>query len=394
MRFAHPGGGTVHLAYGTNVHPADDVPGITDQLRRFAEPVRDRLGWPRLGVGLWLSAGAASALAGDDRLLDQLGDQLRRARLEVVTLNGFPYRRFHAPVVKHAVYRPDWADPERLRFTVDLARVLHRLLPDDVEEGSISTLPLGWRAGWSEDRAAAAHDQLLRLGDELAALAARTGRRVRVAVEPEPGCAVERTAQLVTALAGLDPEWIGACLDACHLAVGFEDPVEAVARLDAAGVAVVKAQLSSALRSVGDHRELCGFVEPRFLHQARARDGDGAVTGVDDLDQALSGGLAADGEWRVHFHVPVHIGAPSTTQAELDRTIDALLAPAPRRAVGDGGPVTRHLEVETYTWSVLPAGGPPGIAPPRDDDGLVAGLSAELAWAAGRLTDAGLTMAP
>lgn len=380
MRFRHPDGSVVHLGYCSNVHAAEDVDGVVGQLARYAAPVRAALGASRLGVGLWLPAPAAAALAADPAGLDRLRRELEARSLEVVTLNGFPYRGFHDPVVKHAVYHPDWADPARAAYTLDLARVLVALLPDDAAEGTISTLPLAWREPWDEGRAATARAALAGVADGLAALAAETGRTVRLGLEPEPGCLLETSAQAAAALAGLAPEWVGVCLDACHLAVAFEDAEAALAGVTEAGVAVVKAQVSSALRADEPRparraRRLGRFVEPRFLHQTRERTGT-AVLGVDDLDQALAGGLPGMGEWRVHFHVPVH-AAVGTTQAELRAFLAAL--------VGGAHPATRHLEVETYTWSVLPAG-----ERPANDDGLVAGLAAELAWTRDRLVELGL----
>jgi sugar phosphate isomerase/epimerase len=381
VRFRHTDGSTVHLAYCSNVHPAEDVDGIIAQLGRFAAPVRRALGAPRLGIGLWLPATAAHRLSSQPAQLTRLRRALDRCRLEVVTLNGFPYKGFHAPVVKQAVYHPDWTDPERAAYTLALARVLTGLLPDDAPEGSISTLPLGWREPWDASRADAARALLCSVGEALACLADETGRRVRLALEPEPGCVLETTAQAASALSGLAGEWIGVCLDACHLAVGFEDPVAALDRLAGLGVAVVKAQVAAALRAerpdVDEERAwLAGFVEPRFLHQTREHDRNGGVLAVDDLDEALDGGLPGAGEWRVHFHAPVHAGA-GTTQSELVEFLAALLS----------GPVpaTRHLEVETYTWSVLPPGERPG-----DDAGLVDGLVRELAWVRSQLCRLGL----
>jgi sugar phosphate isomerase/epimerase len=366
VRLRHPGGEVLHLAYCSNVHPAEDLAGVLAQLARFAAPVRRTLDVHRLGLGLWLPATVLAELH-DPAALQRLRDGLDAAGVEVVTLNGFPYGGFHAPVVKRAVYRPDWADPARLAYTLGLAWVLAALLPDDVEEGSISTLPLGWRDGW-EERAPAARAALEGLAEGLAAVHAETGRRVRVALEPEPGCTIETSAQAVAALADVAPEWVGVCLDVCHLAVQFEDPAEAVARVTGSGLAVVKAQLSSALRAsdpTASRDELAAFVEPRFLHQVRERSG-GRVHGVDDLDLALDGGLPGAGEWRVHFHTPVHVDAPGTTQSELRAAIPALVT----------APATRHLEVETYTWDVLPEGDRP-----TDDAGLVEGIARELAWA-------------
>lgn len=374
MRLRHPDGSLVHLAYCSNVHPAETVEGIVGQLRAFVPGLRAELGVGRLGVGLWIPALAAADLRSNPVARARLAGALRDTGAEVVTLNGFPYGGFHDPVVKHAVYRPDWHEPERLRYTLDLAELLTDLLPDDVADGTISTLPLGWRDRWPDT--AGALDPLKRLAECLERLAERTGRRIRVGLEPEPGCVVETTAQAAEALSALGSDLVGVCLDACHLAVQFETPDAAVAGLRAAGVPVVKAQLSAALRASEPSAWLAEYTEPRFLHQTRERTGRG-VSGVDDLDQALDGGLPGSGEWRVHFHVPVHAESERTTSAELRCTIEALVAgPAP---------VTRHLEVETYTWSVLPE-----ARRPRDADGLVRGIAAELAWTRDRLIAAGL----
>jgi len=373
VRLRHADGSLLHLAYCSNVHPADDLDGVAAQLERYTAKVRERLDVPKLGIGLWVAAPAVADAAAADRL----ADQLERLSLEVVTLNGFPYQAFHAPVVKRDVYWPHWAQDERRAYTLGLARLLAKLLPEDVAEGSISTLPLGWREGWDDAAQAAALRALADLAVELEGLAAATGKRVRLALEPEPGCTVETIAQACDAIGGLAPDWIGVCLDACHLAVQFEDPVEAVALLAAKNVPIVKTQVSSALRvpapGTPEGRELLArFDEPRFLHQVRECV-NSHVEGTDDLPEALGGGLPAQHEWRVHFHVPVNT-AEHTTQDELSATLAAL--------AGGAAPLTRHFEVETYTWSVMRDA-------PRDDEGLVAGLAGELEWTRDRLVALG-----
>src|SRR3954470_17971443 len=303
MRLRHADGSLLHLAYCSNVHPADDLDGVSAQLERYAARVRAKLVVPVLGVGLWGAAPALADAAAPERLEAQLG----RLGLEVVTLNGFPYTAFHAPVVKRDVYWPHWAQDERREYTVGLANLLASLLPIDIEEGSISTLPLGWREGWGPEEQAGALRGLADVADALSRLQVESGKRTRLALEPEPGCTVETIEQACAALRGLAPEWIGVCLDACHLAVQFESPVEAVGRLGASGVPVVKTQVSSALRvddpSSEEGRELLArFDEPRFLHQVRERV-NGSVAGTDDLPEALDGALPGRDEWRVHFHV-------------------------------------------------------------------------------------------
>ncbi|MBO0517830.1 xylose isomerase, partial [Streptomyces beijiangensis] len=163
MRFRHPDGSTVHLAYCTNVHPAETLDGVRDQLRDHCEPVRRRLGRDRLGIGLWLARNAARALITDPAALRGLRAELDQRGLEVVTLNGFPYEGFGAEEVKYRVYKPDWTDPERLAHTTDLAHLLAALLPDDVTEGSISTLPLAWRTDFDDTAADASRTALTTL---------------------------------------------------------------------------------------------------------------------------------------------------------------------------------------------------------------------------------------
>ncbi|GIG56183.1 xylose isomerase [Longispora fulva] len=374
MRLNHPDGTVVHLAYCTNVHPAEDLAGILAQLDTFAAPVRATLDADVLGLGLWLAAPVAAALAADRALRVLLRRELDARGLEVVTFNGFPYQTFHAPVVKHAVYRPDWTDRRRLDYTLDLALILADLLPDDAARGSISTLPFGWRTPWGTAEA----DGAARLLDDLARGLARQHRAIRVAVEPEPGCVVETTPQAIAALSGVDPDRIGLCLDLAHLACAWEDPARAVASLAAAGVPVVKTQVSAALE-VTDPRGaadiLSGYAEPRFLHQTRTRAG----AAYDDLPEALA--ADPDGPWRVHFHVPIH-AAPEPPLSGTTPVLRAGLAALV------GGPVALcdHLEVETYTWNVLPAD-----RRPRDDAALVAGIAAEVAFAHRELLDLGLT---
>ncbi|MFF2495325.1 metabolite traffic protein EboE [Agromyces sp. NPDC058064] len=393
----------MELSYCTNVHPAEDLEGVLDQLSRYAGPARRAAGLERLGVGLWLPAPLARRLAGDADARAQLKAALEAEGLEVRTVNAFPHTAFHAEVVKLDVYRPDWTDPRRADYTLDCAEVLAELLPDGAV-GSLSTLPLGWRFPWTATEDDAATAALARVSSGLRGLRERTGRTVRLAIEPEPGCVLDTvddvidwlTPRLGTASAfddaralpgarpgdrgeqgdpgRIDPEFVGICLDTCHLAASFADPVETVRRVRRAGLRIPKIQASAALH-VDDPSDpaarsaLAEFAEPRYLHQTRALAADGAVLRMDDLPEALDR-LRTDGPWRVHFHVPLHL-APA---APLTSTTEVL-----RRAVAEvrelfPGDET-HLDVETYTWSVLPGGA----------GDLAAGIAAELRWAVAEL---------
>ena len=259
--------------------------------------------------------------------------------------------------------------------------------------GSVSTLPFAWRTPWDDGHHRAALDNLGRLSDALEGIEASTGRAVRVGLEPEPGCVVETTAEAVERLAGVDTDRIGVSLDLCHLAVGFEDPEEALSRIAAGGFPVTKAQVSAAVHAddpadPATRRALAEFDEVRFLHQVRGRHPDGVVVARDDLPDALSGDdpladRAADGSavpWRVHFHVPLDAEPEPPLTSTRDHTRSSLTA-----LVGGASAVTDHLEVETYTWGVLPE-----HARPRTDDDLARRIAAEVGWVRDQLVHLGL----
>lgn len=368
------------LSYCTNVHPAEDFDGVVRQLREYAGPIRRRAGLETLGVGLWLPAGLARQLAGSAEDRAALRNVLDAEGLQLHTINAFPYGGFHNEVVKLDVYKPTWAERERLEYTLDCAEVLAALLPD-ATAGSISTLPLAWRESWTRDDDDAATAAFAELSSRLWDLRERTGKTVRVAVEPEPGCVLDTVADVVGWLApriqrGVDPEFVGLCVDTCHLAVSFADPAGAVRQIDAAGLRIVKIQASAALH-VTDPSDpaardaLAGFVEPRYLHQVRESQPAGIVP-ADDLDEALRD-LPGENAWRVHFHIPLH----HVPAAPLDTTVDVL-----RQTVAEVdrlpyGPEV-HLDIETYTWSVLPGA----------SVGITDGIAAEIAWAKSNLLDA------
>lgn len=311
-----------------------------------------------MGYGLWLSRRAL-----DECDVDALRAALDRAGLFVFTMNGFPYGDFHGERVKHAVYTPDWADPRRLDYSLGLAEVLAALLPEGVA-GTISTLPIGYRA-MTEAQRSAAVAMLGRAVAGLAELRERTGRGIRLCLEPEPGCVLETATDAVALFEGIEAsDHLGLCYDTCHQAVVFEDASASVGALLDAGVAIGKVQLSSALvaPTASARAALMRFDEPRFLHQVRTAGGDG----VDDLGDAHE---LPDTEWRVHFHVPIHrqrFGELGTTRAFLEAAVVALKARGAQPC----------FEVETYTWTVLPE-----AERPSGDRGLIEGIAAELAFA-------------
>jgi len=391
--------GHAHLTYCTNVHATEALPDLHRSLDRHVAAVKARISPSApFGVGLWLSHRAASALD-DPGELANLQRALAERGLYVFTLNGFPFGAFHGAPIKSAVYRPDWRDRQRLQHTDRLAELLAALLPPGVD-GSISTLPGGFAQGGvfgaDDEVAIAAH--LLEHAAHLHALEARTGKRITLAIEPEPCCHLETTEQVVaffekrlrsapalarlSALCGVShavaadigKRHLGVCLDACHAAVEYEDPQQVLDELARAEIRVAKLQLSAGLRVAradADARAaLTAFAEPVYLHQVVARRGD-VVTRYLDLPDALASATPADGsrqadasEWRVHFHVPLHRARFGPVVESTQGFVAELLA---RQRVR---PFTDHLEVETYTWDVLPE----AERPAELSDGLAAEL--------------------
>ncbi|MBB6431287.1 metabolite traffic protein EboE [Algisphaera agarilytica] len=383
------GSGTI-LGYCTNVHAGASFAQMKANLERYALPVKQRVSPDApMGVGLWLSAQAMQDAVAE-KLIPDFRAWLSEHGLLPYTFNGFPYDDFHQPVMKGKVYLPHWADRDRYDYTLGLASILAELLPDDAEEGSISTLPLGWPSsfcGRPEDypkQAQAATDQLMQLVHTLARIELDTGKHIHIDLEPEPGCILETSAGVVQffeqfLLGGADDlsvlSYLRVCHDVCHAAVMFEDQAEALQNYRDAGIKVGKAQLSSAVRVDFDTMDaetrsaaltqLHGFCENRYLHQTSIRTDDGRVNSYLDLPDALADQPQPRGEWRVHFHVPVHLdtlGPSDTTQSQIG---DYLAAIQPEDE-------THHFEVETYAWDVLPES--------LQTDDLAAGIGDELQW--------------
>ena len=358
--------GDSHLTYCTNIHPGESWPEVRANLSRYVVAVKTRVAPDQpFGVGLRLSALAATELlpvAGDlRRWLEERG-------LYVFTINGFPYGQFHGAPVKESVYRPDWLEPERLAYTNLLADVLVELLPDGVD-GTISTAPGCFRARATADAGARMADQLARCAEYFSVLEQRTGKHLTLALEPEPCCTLETLAEAVAffELHRVNRRHIGICLDACHAAVEFEQLDTAIAELARAEITIAKVQLGAGLVvapvDAVARDALLSFAEGVYLHQVVARRGDELVRFV-DLQDALADSRAFD-EWRVHFHVPIFrqlLGALRSTQGFL-----ADLLASHRRS-----PISTHLEVETYTWNVLP--------PEFRDEPIVDAVARELVW--------------
>jgi len=391
MRLNHD----LHLGYCTNVHPAETWPETLAALERWTLAIQAQLGRPGpFGIGLRLSDRAARELADPAQRRD-FRRWLDRNHCYVFTINGFPFGQFHGGRVKDAVYRPDWAEPARLEYTIRLFDLLAELMPQEIE-GSVSTLPGSFKEFvTTPEQEQAIRANLWRCVEHIADLSRRTGRRLHLGLEPEPLCLWENSAEVVSLFQQLrdehpgDPrlyEHLGVNYDTCHFAIEFEEPAEAVRRFQNAGIRLSKIHVSNALRlrpGPTALARLAEFAEPTYLHQVIVRQPEGTLVRFKDLPEALASPLVGASlpapEWRVHFHVPLH-WAPEqeldTTAGHVQGLLD-LLQGQPR--------LCSHLEMETYTWSVLPA--------PLKTRQLTEQITGEYRWMLGQLSSRGLAPA-
>lgn len=370
--------GAPHLTYCTNIHAGESWAEIEAALAGALPRIKQEVSPDRaMGVGLRLSGRAAGELAAAEtraRFKTFLAD----GGFYVFTVNAFPYDSFHGTRVKERVYEPDWRSPERLRFTNEVADILADIAPQGIAP-SISTVPGAFRTNVTSPadvtniaegfvHAAAHLDSILR----------DCGRTIVLAIEPEPACFLETTAEgvrffedhlfapaartLFARLTGTPVaraeaalrRHLGLCFDVCHSAVAFEETTAALEAVRRAGIAVAKLQLSAALSAPGEpthvERLLSRFDDGIYLHQTIQRR-DGAITRHTDLSDAFKAARRgeAGGEWRVHCHVPVFLDrfdALGSTQMNLREAL----------ALCRTREISPHLEVETYTWNVLPDG--------------------------------------
>ena len=295
-------------------------------------------------------------------------------------MNGFPYGPFHAQAVKENVHAPDWRNEERVRYTLRLIQILEHLLPDGIA-GGISTSPLSYKA-WVDGSTKAWEtltDNVVRVAEELYKVRER-GVFIHLDLEPEPDGLLENSEEVARFYQGYLLDYgakrlagrlnvtedearevllahVQICFDTCHVALAYEEPADVLARFEEVGIKVGKIQASSALKvdlppNEAEREEVAetlrSFVEPTYLHQVLQKNEDGTLTQYPDLPDALPHIQDARAtEWRVHFHVPIfteRFGALSSTQEGIIKTLDLLKKKA----------FTEHVEIETYTWDVLP----------------------------------------
>jgi len=391
-----------HLSYCSNIHPGESWDATFENLKIYIPEVKSRLKHQgAFGIGLRLSNEASLVLERPERI-KEFQDWLKKANAYVFTLNCFPYGGFHRTKVKENVHAPDWTTKDRRDYTIRCFRILTQLLPEGIE-GGISTSPISYRHWFSTEKKKnealeKATKHLLEVIEELAKIKQETGKLLHLDIEPEPDGILENSDELVgyfekwlvpqgkkilSESLGISPEkaeelvktHIQACYDVCHFAIVYETPSETFEKLKKAGIQIGKIQISAALKALIPKtpkerfslvKRLEEFAESTYLHQVVARKADGAFTSYSDLPQALDSLTDSEElEWRIHFHVPVFLenyGSFQSTQQDISIVLkEILLNPK----------IAKQLEVETYTWEVLP-----------EDTHLTLGdsIARELAW--------------
>jgi hypothetical protein len=372
------GKGLGHLTYSTLVHPGDTWEDMWHSLTTYVPKVKERIS-PKepFGISLRLANASAERLVNDKKEREKLKKFLADNDMYLYTVNAFPYGAFKGRRVKEDVYEPDWRSDERTQYTINVAEILGDVAPEG-SSPSIQSAPLGFKPRVTgPDVIASYTEHVMRVAARLVDIHARTGRMVGLALEPEPFCFLETTDEAVdyftnhlysgasaARLAQLAQipiseahialrRHVGVVFDICHQAVEYENISESLQKLVNAGIPIFKLQEAAALympevtSPVVD--VLTRYADTIYLTQTMEKK-EGRLNRFLNLEDAFAAWKQTSGprEWRTHIHVPVFLddlGMFRTTRFAIE---DAL-------RYHKTNPLSRQLEIETYTWDVLPA---------------------------------------
>jgi len=375
----------LHLTYCTNIHSGESWDAIFENLKTYIPS----LSIANFGIGLRLSDRASiEILEGNNLAIFK--EWLQANNYYVFTMNGFPFGNFHKEKVKDAVHLPDWTTQARLDYTLRLFDILAEILPQNNQlttlEGGISTSPLSYKLWWKTEQEnqqvfEIATENLIKVVQHLLKIREKTGKLLHLDIEPEPDGMLENTKDTIAYFV----DWLlskGAamlsknltisieeakkairthiqiCYDICHFAVEYEKHKDTLQVFENHGIKIGKFQISAALKAdlpkdetqrKAIFEEFAIFNEPTYLHQVIARNSKNELFNFNDLPKALIEATSEDFvEWRTHFHVPIFLSKYRLLQSTQEDIIQvlALLKQKPS--------LTQHLEIETYTWDVLP----------------------------------------
>lgn len=373
-----------HLSYCTNIHAGESWKDHFESLDINFPSIKKGFSPDQaMGIGLRLSNSASIDLL-DSEALKSFKNWLNQQQAYVFTMNGFPYGDFHHVVVKDQVHAPDWTSQERVDYTLRLFKILAELLPEGME-GGISTSPLSYRFWFSSDELAKeakekATRHIIQVAEELFKIKSESGIIMHLDIEPEPDGLLETGAEFIDwyenmllpiaksvltkklAMSELEveqciKEHICLCYDICHFAIGYEQHADVLRELNEKGIKIGKIQISAALKAdlpkdkVAKAKIVGAFSiynEKTYLHQVVAKKFDQSLIRYRDLPDAIQDAHNKDVvEWRAHFHVPIFAKDLGLLQSTQDDIIEVL-------KIQKNNPFSTHLEVETYTWEVLP----------------------------------------
>lgn len=367
-----------HLTYSTLVHAGDNWDQMRASVEEFVPQVKKRLGVEgKFGVSLRISGDSQKTLSESAQARSDLKKFLDGEGLYVFTINAFPYGPFKGQRVMERVYEPDWTTNQRVEYTKSIADILVEITDPDTSP-SIQTAPLAFAPNVSDENYIARFTtSVFEVLAHLYHLETRTGRRVKLSIEPEPACYLETTDETVaffkermyapagvaelaniaqiplSEAEGAIKRYLGIVFDIGHQSVGFEDIPQSLEKLVNAGIPIFKLQEAAALwvesLSLDIVPELRRFTDTIYLSQTSLKTADGIVKYL-NLGEALDAYEAnpVPTEMRTHFHVPVfleEIGPFKTTRFAVQQAL----------AMHRKQPLSDHLEIETYTWDVLPA---------------------------------------
>ena len=369
-----------HLTYSTLVHPGDTWEEMWASLTNYVPKVKARVCPDKpFGVSLRISNSSAETLINSPEERNKLKAFLADNDLYLYTVNAFVFGPFKNQIVKEKVYEPDWRTEERLRYSMNVADILAEVGAPFVNP-SIQSPPLGFKPRVTDASVVEAYaHNVRRMAAHLHRLRERTGRTITLALEPEPYCYLETTAETVEFFTkvlrseqslqalgtdlGISAEearvvlrrHIGTVYDICHQAVEFEDISASLKSLVDNDVPVFKLQEAAAMQMPDVTREtveaLRKWSDSVYLTQTIDRR-NGKLTrflNLEDAFAAFEKDPTGHREWRTHYHVPVFL------ESLGDHFKTTRFAIAEALAFHKANPLSSQLEIETYTWDVLPA---------------------------------------
>ena len=370
-----------HLTYCSNIHSGEDWKSHFENIKKYVPRIKKQVSPNKsFGLGLRLSNLASKELNFRNNLID-FKNWLDQENIYVFTMNGFPYGDFHGKKVKDLVHEPDWTSQKRIDYTKRLFDQLAYLLPKKIN-GGISSSPISYKLWFknNDDKNKAlikGAENMLEIVIYLYQIEKKTRKYLHLDIEPEPNGLLENSDDVINFFQNfLYPigikkiksklklnekkakeciqKYLTICYDICHFSLAYEDPIHTFNKFKTYQIKVGKIQVSSALKIIFNKNNeniiwnsLKKFDEPIYLHQVTEFKNDKVKT-FKDLPELFSNQKSFK-ELRAHFHVPIFLEKFDylySTQDHILKVIDY---------INIDKTLCEHLEIETYTWEVLPS---------------------------------------